>query len=154
MKIISAIFLMSMPHTSALTQPGIIVSSILMVLAVASVIMGIMVANRRKQWVSHSTLTQGTIIDVYKKYLRSDKAGHHPVYFPTVVFNVNGKRFQIVGEVGSDKTFDVGQDIPVRYNPINPDEAIVGKAEAPGMNPTVFYAIGGVMVFLGIVLMM
>lgn len=108
---------------------------------------------RRQQWLAHSIQTQGIIVDVARKYLRDDKSGQHPLHFPRVKFDVNGKAFTTDADEGTEEPLRVGQTVEVRYNPANPVEAAFGAGHVPGLNPNVFFALGGVLALLGAVLL-
>ena len=143
---------MSMPHTEALTKPSVSVVILVGIAAIACLVYGTYIAKLRNSWVQASGLTQGTIVDVYRKYLRHDKSGNKPLYFPTVVFNVDGQRFQTIADSGTEQSFYEGDKIDVRYNPSNPSQAKIGASQAPGVNPQVFYILGTALSLLAVVM--
>jgi hypothetical protein len=143
---------MSMPHTEALSKPSISLVVFVGIAALGCLVYGIYIAQNRSKWFQSSSITQGTIVDVYLKYLRHDKSGNKPLYFPTVVFNVNGQRFQTVAESGTEQSFYEGEKIEVRYNPTDPSQAKIGISDAPGVNPKVFYFLGIALSFLAVIM--
>ena len=139
---------MSMPRTEGLMETGPLFLATTAIIAMGCLFAGMYFSNRRKYWLAHSNLTQGVIVDVYKKYMRDDKSGNHPLYFPIVWFNINGKAYERTIENATEKPVAVGETVEVRYNPVNPEEVALGSSEAPGLNPKVFYILGGVFVVL------
>lgn len=148
MNFFATIYTMSMPGGGTL-QVSPSVAFLFIGAALVSMAAGLYWNNRRRAWLQHSALTQGTVVDVFKKHARDDQGGHNPYYFPKVMFNVNGKRFEKQAEAGTDRAFLVGQTVPVRYNPTNPAEAAFGSTEVPVQNPNVFFIVSCVCVLLG-----
>ena len=152
MKVLASLLLMSMPHTEALTKPSSMLIYSVGMIAIVCLAVGYYFSKQRNVWVNSSAIVQGTIVDVYRKYLRHDKSGNQPLYFPTVVFNVDGNRFQTVANYGTQHLYREGDKIDVRYNPKNPSQAKIGNENAPGINPSVMYGIGGVLGLLVLVM--
>ncbi|MFN8355562.1 MAG: DUF3592 domain-containing protein [Spirosomataceae bacterium] len=147
------VFGMSMPRTEGFMQTGPLFFAVSALVAASCIVAGVYFSNRRRAWLQHSVLTQGIVVDVYKKYLRDDKAGTHPLYFPIVWFNINGKAYEHTLESATDAPVKVGETVEVRYNPNSPEEVAVGSTEAPGMNPKVFYILGAVFLLLSSLLL-
>ena len=148
MKLITVLYAMSMPGGGTLeVSPS--VSFLCLGVAAACLGVGLYWANRRREWLQHSAIAQGTVVDVLKKHARDDQRGLNPFYFPKVTFNVNGKRFEKQAEEGTEQAFNVGEVVPVRYNPENPGEAVFGPESVPVQNPNVFFIASCLSLLLG-----
>ncbi len=148
MKLATLLYGMSMPGGGTLeVSPS--VAFICLGVAVACLAAGFYWTNRRRQWLEHSALTQGQVVDVLKKHARDDQRGLNPFYFPKVTFSVNGMRFEKQAEEGTEKAFNVGQTVQVRYNPANPGEAVFGPQSVPVQNPNVFFIVSCLSLLLG-----
>lgn len=142
-------FAMSMPMSGQAPDPAFI--GLFVLLAASSLVAGVYFANKRQSWFSHSIVTKGVIVDVHKKYERGDQSRLRPFCFPKVKFNANGHQFMAFAEEGVQKNIEVGETIEVRYNPQNPQEASLGAANAPGLNPKLFYVAGGLFVLMSLI---
>lgn len=143
------VFAMSMPMSGQSPDPAFI--ALFIVLAAISLVAGVYFSNKRQYWLSHSVVTKGIIVDVYKKYGRGDQSRLHPFSFPKVKYDAGGRQFVASAEEALEQDVQVGQTIEVRYNPSNPAEASLGQQSAPGMNPTLFYIAGGLFVLMSMV---
>jgi hypothetical protein len=135
-------------------EPGPMVTFMFVVLALGLIGLGYFYAQRRKQWLSHSLITQGTVVFVSKRYTRGDVSGMHPIYFPTVTYLAGGQQFKIEATQGTDNITEVGQQMEVRYNPETPSESALGSNNIPGVKPTIFYVLGIVSVLISTLLIM
>ncbi len=142
--------LMSLPRPAGMTQPGAEFMLPFLIIAFACVGVGFYFANRRQQWLQHSAVAEGTIVDVLKKYNRDDKMGNYPLLFPQVKFSVGNHQFVAQGEEALSQPIQVGETVPVRYNIENPEDATLGTDHVPGTNPKVFYILGGVFVLISV----
>ena len=139
--IFNSIFLISGKH-APFTGVPITVMTGFAVVSTALIILGIFLSQKRRAWYQHSKLTQGEIVEIGKRYDRSDRRGQHPMFFPVVSFIVNERQFKIEADKGMSILSQVGQKIQVRYNPENPYESALGESNVPGIKPSLFFALG------------
>lgn len=109
------------------------------ILPVIAIIIGICVIvgisikrhNENKISVNYSE-TQGTIVDYnVTKRNNSERIGKKDtIYWPIVEYTVDGNTYQIVSEYGSKHKRKNNQML-VKYNPDNPEDAIVSDGEGP-----------------------
>lgn len=151
--ILTSIFLISGTHgaftgvpTSVMVGFGLVSTSL--------IFLGIFLSQKRKAWLQQSQLIQGEIVEVSKRYDRSDRRGQHPIFFPVVSFMVNDRQFKIEADKGMSILSQVGQKIQVRYNPENPYESALGESNIPGIKPSVFFALGTVLLVASLLLML
>ncbi len=139
--VLSSILLISGRPTEAFNGLPHSVMYAFFVIAIGLFVVGIVTSQRRKYWFQQSQLTQGRIVEITKRYERSDKRGQSPIFFPIVSFNVNGRQFKIESDKGMDKLAE-GDVMPVRYNPENPYESALGDNNIPGTKPNLFFVLG------------
>lgn len=139
--ILNSIFLISGKHGAFTGVPPTVMAGFALV-ATALIFLGIFLRQKRRTWLQHSQLTQGEIVEVSKRYDRSDRRGQHPIFFPVVSFIVNERQFKIEADQGMSIVSKIGQKIQVRYNPSNPYESALGESNVPGLKPSVFFALG------------
>jgi LPXTG-motif cell wall-anchored protein len=113
---------------------------------------GIVLFKKRKEWVHNSKMTYGKIVEISKRYSRDDHSGRFPIYFPIVAYYVNGLEFRREADKGLAKTCEIGQEIPVRYLSENPYEASLTENTVPGLNPSIFFVMGLLMLGSAIIL--
>ena len=123
------------------------------VVAAALIVLGIYLSQKRREWYRHSLTTLGEIVEVSRRYDRSDRRGQHPMFFPVVSFSVNGRQFKIESDSGMPVLSEVGQKMPVRYNPENPYDSALGDSSVPGIKPSVFYFMGAGLLVASLLLM-
>ena len=123
------------------------------VVSTALIILGIFLSQKRRAWYRHSKLTQGEIVEIGKRYDRSDRRGQHPMFFPIVSFIVNDRQFKIEADKGMSILSQIGQKMHVRYNPENPYESALGESNVPGIKPSLFFALGSGLLAASILLM-
>jgi hypothetical protein len=150
--ILNSIFLISGKHGAYTGVPPTVMVAFTIV-ATALIILGIYLTQKRREWYRHSLMTQGEIVEVSRRYDRNDRRGLHPMFFPVVSFSVNGRQFKIEADKGMPTLSEVGQKIPVRYNPENPYDSALGDTNVPGLKPSVFYFMGGGLLIASILLM-
>lgn len=150
--ILSSIFLISGKHGVYTGVPPTVMVAFTVVSA-ALIFLGIYLSQKRREWFQHSLTTQGEIVEVSRRYDRSDKRGQHPMFFPVVSFLVNGRQFKIESDKGMPVLSEVGQKMPVRYNPENPYDSALGDSSIPGIKPSVFYFMGAGLLVASILLM-
>lgn len=150
--ILSSIFLISGKHGVYTGVPPTVMVAFTVVSA-ALIFLGIYLSQKRREWYQHSLTTQGEIVEVSRRYDRSDKRGQHPMFFPVVSFSVNGRQFKIESDKGMPVLSEVGQKMPVRYNPENPYDSALGDSSVPGIKPSVFYFMGAGLLVASILLM-
>jgi len=92
-------------------------------------------------------------VEVGKRYNRGDRSGQNPIFFPVVSFCVNERQFKIEADKGMSMLSQVGQKMQVRYNPKNPYESALGESSAPGIKPSLFFALG-IGLFIASILLM
>ncbi|MEY3631583.1 MAG: hypothetical protein RL408_1137 [Bacteroidota bacterium] len=114
---------------------------------------GFVLFKKRKQWVHNSKMTYGKIVEISKRYSRDDHSGRFPIYFPIVSYYVNGLEFRREADKGLAKTCEIGQEIPVRYLSENPYEASLAENTVPGLNPSIFFVMGLLMLASAIILL-
>lgn len=149
---LNSIFLISGKHGVYTGVPPTVMVAFTVVSA-ALIILGIYLSQKRRAWFQHSLTTQGEIVEVSRRYDRSDRRGQHPMFFPVVSFSVNGRQFKIESDKGMPVISEVGQKIPVRYNPENPYDSALGDSSVPGIKPSVFYFMGVGLLAASILLM-
>ena len=149
---LNSIFLISGKHGVFTGVPPTVMAGFTLVSA-ALIFLGIFLSKKRKSWYQHSMLTQGEIVEVSKRYDRSDRRGQHPIFFPVVSFIVNERQFKIEADRGMSILSQVGQKMQVRYNPENPYESALGESNIPGIKPSVFFALGTGLLVASILLM-
>lgn len=153
MNFLAILYGMSMPGGGTLeVSPS--VAFLCLGVAAACLAAGFYWSNRRREWIQHSALTQGRVVEVLRKHARDDQRGLNPFYFPKVTFNVNGKLFVKQAEEGTEQAFSVGQTVSVRYNPTNPAEAVFGPQGVPVQNPNVFFIASCLSLLLGAAILM
>ena len=150
--ILSSIFLISGRHGVYTGVPPTVMVAFTIV-AAALIVLGIYLTQKRREWYRHSLTTQGEIVEISRRYDRSDRRGQHPMFFPVVSFSVNGRQFKIESEKGMPVLSEVGQKMPVRYNPENPYDSALGDSSVPGIKPSVFYFMGAGLLAASILLM-
>ncbi len=150
--ILNSIFLISGKHGVYTGVPPTVMVAFTVVSA-ALIVLGIYVSQKRREWYRHSLTTQGEIVEVSRRYDRSDRRGQHPMFFPVVSFSVNGRQFKIESDKGMPILSEVGQKMPVRYNPENPYDSALGDSNVPGIKPSVFYFMGAALLAASILLM-
>ncbi len=150
--ILNSIFLISGKHGVYTGVPPTVMVAFTVV-SVALIFLGIFLSQKRREWYQHSLTTQGEIVEVSRRYDRSDKRGQHPMFFPVVSFSVNGRQFKIESDKGMPILSEVGQKMPVRYNPENPYDSALGDSSVPGIKPSVFYFMGAGLLAASILLM-
>lgn len=123
------------------------------VISLALIGFGIVLFKKRKEWVHNSKMTYGKIVEISKRYSRDDHSGRFPIYFPIVSYHVNGLEFRREADKGLAKNCEIGQEIPVRYLSENPYEASLSENVVPGLNPSIFFAMGVLMLASAIILL-
>ncbi|MCU0467314.1 MAG: DUF3592 domain-containing protein [Arcicella sp.] len=151
--IINSIFLISGKHGAFTGVPPSVMAGFVVV-STALIILGVYLSKKRRAWYEHSILTQGEIVEVSKRYDRSDRRGQHPIFFPVVSFSVNGRQFKIEADKGMSMLSQIGQKMQVRYNPENPYESALGESNIPGIKPSVFFALGAGLLIASLLLML
>ena len=151
--ILNSIFLISGKHGAFTGVPPMVMAGFALV-STALIFLGIFLSKKRSAWLEQSRLTQGEIVEVSKRYDRSDRRGQHPIFFPVVSFNVNERQFKIEADKGMSILSQVGQKIQVRYNPENPYESALGESSIPGIKPSVFFVLGTGLLVASILLML
>jgi hypothetical protein len=121
-------------------------------IAFALIGVGVILYQKRQAWIAHSKMTYGKIVEISKRYARDDHSGRFPIYFPIVSYYVNGSEFRREADKGLGRNCEVGQEIPVRYLMDNPYEASLNEKSTPGLNPTVFFVLGILMLISSIAL--
>lgn len=150
--ILNSIFLISGKHGVYTGVPPTVMVAFTVVSA-ALILLGIYLSQKRREWYQHSLTTQGEIVEISRRYDRSDRRGQHPMFFPVVSFLVNGRQFKIESDKGMPVLSEVGQKMPVRYNPENPYDSALGDSSIPGIKPSVFYFMGAGLLIASILLM-
>lgn len=150
--ILNSIFLISGKHGVYTGVPPTVMVAFTVVSA-ALIVLGIYLTQKRREWYRHSLTTQGEIVEISRRYDRSDRRGQHPMFFPVVSFSVNGRQFKIESDKGMPVLSEVGQKMPVRYNPENPYDSALGDSSVPGIKPSVFYFMGAGLLAASILLM-
>ncbi|MBO9640297.1 DUF3592 domain-containing protein [Siphonobacter aquaeclarae] len=148
--LIQSILSMSLPRTADVIQPGSEFMFPFVGIALACLAIGFYYSNRRTQWLQHSAVADGVVVDVFKKYNRDDKMGNYPLHFPRVQFSVGNHHFEAQGEAAVDAPVQIGEHMKVRYNVENPEEATLGVNKIPGTNPKVFFILGAVFTVVGV----
>ncbi len=151
--ILNSIFLISGTHGAFTGVPPMVMAGFALV-STALIFLGIFLSQKRKAWFQHSQLAQGEIVEVSKRYDRSDLRGQYPIFFPVVSFIVNERQFKIEADKGMSMLSKVGQKMQVRYNPENPYDSALGERNIPGINPSVFFALGAGLLIASILLML
>ncbi len=149
---LNSIFLISGKHGVYTGVPPTVMAAFTVV-AAALIVLGIYLSQKRREWYRHSLMTQGEIVEISRRYDRSDRRGQHPMFFPVVSFLVNGRQFKIESDKGMPVLSEVGQKMPVRYNPENPYDSALGDSNVPGIKPSVFYFMGAGLLAASILLM-
>jgi hypothetical protein len=68
---------------------------------------------------------QGTVVRMLEQ---DDSEGGCCVYVPVVEFSANGSRYTLEGDTASDPPqYEVGETVPVLYDPADPDTAQIDK---------------------------
>ncbi|WP_026994467.1 DUF3592 domain-containing protein [Flectobacillus major] len=140
--VLASILLISGRPTQPFTGVPPVVMIAFMAISLALIILGIVLVKKRQSWVQHSQITLGEIVEISKRYERSDKMGQSPIYFPVVSFTVNGRTFKIESETGMPRISQVGEKVEVRFNPENPYESTLGTSNIPGTKPGLFFILG------------
>ena len=91
------------------------------------------ISNNITQKKKESRCTQTTraeIIDVSSKIKRSGSRRHRTrrtYYYPTVVYEADGKSYRYLSEEGSTTSFSEGTHLVLHYNPNNPSECYIER---------------------------
>lgn len=139
--ILNSIFLISGRHGVYTGVPPTVMAGFVVVSA-ALILLGFFLTQKRRSWYQHSQLTQGEIVEISRRFDRSDRRGQHPIFFPVVSFSVNDRQFKIEADKGMAILSQIGQKMQVRYNPENPYESALGESSIPGIKPSVFFVLG------------
>lgn len=94
-----------------------------------------------------SVATKGTIVKVIKKYNRLGDSTSRHIYIPVYEYMANGEQITVKSEYGSFsfKTYQVGMQAELYYNPQNPTEFYVPADNADSIQIRLF---GGGLLFL------
>ncbi len=150
--VLTSILLISGRPTQPFTGVPTAVMVIFMIVAVVLIVLGVVLVKKRAYWLQHSQTTFGEVVEVSKRYERSDKLGQAPIYFPVVSFTVNGRTFKIEADTGMPKITSVGEKMEVRFNPENPYDSTIGSSNVPGTKPSLFFVLGILLLVVSIVL--
>ncbi len=148
----SSVLLISGVHGVYEGVPPVVMAGFIIV-AGALIFLGVFISQKRRHWFQRSILTNGEVVEVSKRYERSDKLGQSPIFFPVVSFSVNGRQFKIEADKGMSMLSQVGQPMKVRYNPENPYDSALGERNIPGLNPSVFFILGIILLAVSTMLM-
>ena len=92
----------------------------------------------------------GTVAD----YLYKSVNGEQRTWRPVFEYHVAGKTIRKQSMFGTtEKRFQVGQAVTVRYNPENPQEYYVEELESGGQLQKIFLLVGITLLFLGLILL-
>lgn len=88
-----------------------------------------------------SVATKGTIVKVIKKYNRLGDSTSRHIYLPVYEYMANGKQITVKSEYGSFsfKTYQVGMQVELYYNPHNPTEFYVPADNADSIQIRLFW---------------
>jgi Protein of unknown function (DUF3592) len=149
---LTSIFLISGRGTGVVSGLPPAVNVVFLALSCGLLVAGIIIFQKRRTWLTHSQVTQGKVVDYYKRFERHDHSGMFPMYFPIVTFQANGKQFVTEANKGTQDVH-IGDEIPVRYNEENPEDSVLGSNNIPGLQPGVFLVFGTLLLSISIVLM-
>lgn len=123
-----------------------------LVIALALIGVGVVLFKKRKEWIAHSKMTYGKIVEISRRYARDDHSGRFPIYFPIVSYHVNGREFRREADKGLGQDCFIGQEIQVRYLSQNPMEVSLSENSVPVLNPTIFFILGILMLISALAL--
>jgi hypothetical protein len=123
-----------------------------LVIALALIGVGMMLFKKRKEWIAHSKMTYGKIVEISKRYARDDHSGRFPIYFPIVSYQVNGREFRREADKGLGHDCYIGQEIRVRYLSQDPMEVSLSENSVPVLDPTIFFILGILMLISALLL--
>ncbi len=108
-------------------------------------IIGIVVTCKRVMFLFRAERTVGEIIEVEAR-MKTQKGRTRTYYYPKATFTAKDKtHYEIVSNIGYGKCIhQVGQFIAVRYDPANPEKAILGGTLALWGLPTALLILGAV----------
>lgn len=148
-----SIFLISGRPTGDFQGSTTLFLTLFSIIALALIGVGILLFRKRKEWLAHSKLTYGKIVEISKRYARDDHSGRFPIYFPIVAYQVNGCEFRREADKGLGQDCYIGQEIEVRYLAQNPMEVALSENNVPVLNPTIFFILGILMMISALALM-
>lgn len=151
---VCTIFLIAARPRGEFQGDMVLFASLFVLLSLVMLVFGLRLLLKRKDWLAHSKLTYGKIVEITKRYARDDHSGRFPIYFPIVSYQVNGLEFRREVERGHSKQVQLGQEVPVRYFPENPMEASLDEQAIPVLNPTIFFILGGMMLISALLLLL
>jgi hypothetical protein len=123
-----------------------------LIIALALIGVGMMLFKKRKEWIAHSKMTYGKIVEISKRYARDDHSGRFPIYFPIVSYQVNGREFRREADKGLGHDCYIGQEIRVRYLSQDPMEVSLSENSVPVLDPTIFFILGILMLISALLL--
>lgn len=87
-----------------------------------------------------SIATEGTIVKVIKKYVRtSDSPSSRYMYFPVYEYIANGEKITVKSEYSAYTAQQVGTQVELYYNPHNPTEIYVPADKADTLQIAFFW---------------
>jgi hypothetical protein len=110
---------------------------------------GLFLIFRLRSFLAGAVSTQGQVIDL----VSSSTSEGGTTHYPRVAFtDADGKRHSFQHEVGSNPpAFEVGESVPVRYDPDDPERAKIAKALSLWTEPVLVAAIGTGLLLAGLV---
>ncbi len=148
-----SIFLISGRPTGDFQGSTTLFLTLFSIIALALIGVGVLLFRKRKEWLAHSKMTYGKIVEISKRYARDDHSGRFPIYFPIVSYQVNGREFRREADKGLGQDCYIGQEIEVRYLAQNPMEVALSENNVPVLNPTIFFILGILMMISALALL-
>lgn len=137
----------------------LLVGAILSCVGVVFLIVGVAIGADTVSFLASAERTEGVVVELTERTSTSrDTDGHtrtSTTWYPTVEFSTGaGETVTFESSVGSDPpTHDVGEEVPVAYDPANPSDAKVATGLSLYLLPLIFGGLGVVLSAVGIPLL-
>jgi hypothetical protein len=128
----------------------LLIGVLFVLIGIAVLIGGIVAAVKQVRKSGRGVEATGTVVDLVKRVFNPGSAG---VYCPVVEFTTaSGQPLRFESQFGSlPASHRVGQSIPVRYDPTDPQKAEVDSATANWFVPGCTIAMGLLFLMMGLV---
>ena len=94
--------------------------------------------------------TYGTVTDIYERVNGTDK-DETVIYYPVYEYVAGDQVYTSQSDVGSNIIrYDIGQQVPVMYDPNNPERYYIVGDKVNERFGIIFICIGGVLAILGV----
>lgn len=130
----------------------LLVGSIFTLVGTVFLIVGIAVGASTMSFLDSAERTDGTVIELTERTSTDSDGSSSTAWYPTIEFTTPyGETISFVGSTGSNPpAHDVGDEVPVAYDPDNPSDAKLSAFLSLYLLPLIFGGIGVVFTPIGI----